>query len=1006
MERKSFTPSTTLSRMASVVLLVLLVSTGVQPLAAQRLDPGGASIAPGQESAPGQEFAPGQLLVRFRTSVPGQRADEMLAAQGVSRLRRIQALDVDVLHLPPGLPVEQAVAVFGRMPEVEFAEPNYILRVAASPEAEVEDEWGLQMIQAPAAWDLIETRTPVLLAVVDTGVDRTHSDLADNIWTNPGEVPGNGLDDDGNGYVDDTWGWDFYNGDNDPVDDFMHGTAVSSLAAGVRDGAGVAGVCPWCQVVAVKVLGSAGSGTLDMVAQGIVYAADLGARVINLSLGAAAGSSTLENAVDDAWSKGALVVAAAGNDGAEILFYPAAYANAMAIAATDDQDRRACLSNYGEGFISVAAPGEAIQTAIPNQGYGTYSGTSLSAPHVSGLAGLLFSHEPTLSHADARARIESTAEDLGPVGIDAFFGTGRINAYRAVTGDSTPTTPPPGLYTYDLSATGYANARKLARDPAGTLHWVWHSREGGQYRVLYATSDDGGANWTEPEVVFSSSDETYHPALALGEDKVYVAFPSTHDSATYRTFFTWKPLSGGSWQPSPFPLMGGAYDAVRPALYVDDSGVLHVVASSLDNAPYIYYASSSQGGAPGSWSPVRQIDVGYASRYASLHASGGRVYVAGRTVEFTFYGLLPRYRLFTVRSTDGGGTWGDLTELEVYDGWLSGEYGVSLAGVGDRVYLGYEHSGGIYFRDSQDGAIWSPPDSLGAGAWPSLTQAPDGQAWILWARDPNLVLRHYTGAAWDPEVTLGEGSYPNLKLGSGGGLVEWVATQGGCAPVRRIYGSRVVGANEPPVASFGYTCTALSCTFDAANSDDPDGTLTSYHWDFGDDHTGSGVTTSHTYGAAGTYTVVLTVTDNGGATDTDSQDVSVEPGAMHVGDLDGDDTRVSDEWDARVTVTIHDESEELVPGATVYGTWSGGITGGGTCITVASGQCQIVRTGILAEITSVVFTVDSVSHATLPYDPAANHDPDGDSNGASITVYLDPSTKYMVYLPSVVRSAP
>jgi hypothetical protein len=314
----------------------------------------------------------------------------------------------------------------------------------------------------------------------------------------------------------------------------------------------------------------------------------------------------------------------------------------MAVAATNEQDRRACLSNYGEGFITVAAPGEAIETAIPNQGYGTYSGTSLAAPHVSGLAGLLFSHEPSLSHADARTRIESTTDDLGPMGTDAYYGTGRINAYRAVMGDTTPTTPPAGLYTDDLTTTGYASARKLARDPTGILHWVWHSREGGQYQVQYATSSDGGANWSAPEVVFASGDETYHPALALGEDRVYVVFPSKDDSVAYRTLFTWKPLSGGSWPSSPLPLMGGAYDAVRPDLYVDELGVLHVVASSLDNAPYVYYRASSQGGAAGSWSPVRQIDVGYDSRYADVHASGDRVYVAGRTVEFTFAGLLPR----------------------------------------------------------------------------------------------------------------------------------------------------------------------------------------------------------------------------------------------------------------------------------------------------------------------------------------------------------------------------
>jgi PKD repeat protein len=213
-----------------------------------------------------------------------------------------------------------------------------------------------------------------------------------------------------------------------------------------------------------------------------------------------------------------------------------------------------------------------------------------------------------------------------------------------------------------------------------------------------------------------------------------------------------------------------------------------------------------------------------------------------------------------------------------------------------------------------------------------------------------------------------------------------------------------VDANSPPVAAFSYECEGLTCAFDASNSDDPDGTLTGYQWDFGDDSTGSGVTASHTYALSGTYTVALTVTDSGGASGTSSQAVSIEPGAMHVGDLDGDPTEGNDQWDARVTVTIHGGDEELVPGATVHGTWSGDVSGSGTCTTDISGQCQLARTGILAEVGSVVLTVEGVSHATLSYDPAANHDPDGDSNGTSITIHAP--TKHELYLPMVVRGAP
>jgi PKD repeat protein len=251
---------------------------------------------------------------------------------------------------------------------------------------------------------------------------------------------------------------------------------------------------------------------------------------------------------------------------------------------------------------------------------------------------------------------------------------------------------------------------------------------------------------------------------------------------------------------------------------------------------------------------------------------------------------------------------------------------------------------------------------------------------------------------------LGEGSFPNLKPDASSDLVEWVATQGGCAPLIRAYGSRPVDANSPPVAAFSYECEGLTCAFDATNSDDPDGTLTGYQWDFGDDSTGSGVTASHTYALSGTYTVALTVTDNGGASGTSSQAVSIELGTMHVGDLDGDLAKGNDQWDARVTVTIHDGDEELVPGATVHGTWSGDVAGSSTCTTDASGQCQLARTGILAGVGSVVLTVEGVSHATLSYDPAANHDPDGDSNGTSISIHSP--IKHELYLPVVVRGAP
>jgi subtilisin family serine protease len=1064
----------TLARLFSLCLCVAFVAAalpgGGRPAEAQQIP-----STPASPSA-AELYAPDQLLLRFRPGVSGQRADQILAERGLSRMHRIKALRVDVLRLPPGLSVERAVAIFSRHPEVEFAEPNYVLQAL-----EISDQWGLEKVKAEEAWSWLGTGLPpVLLATVDTGIDRNHTDLSANMWTNPGEIADNGLDDDGNGYVDDTWGWDFVNGDNDPMDDMMHGTAVSSVSAGVLDGSGVSGICPWCQLMSVKVLNAQGSGLLATVAQGIVYAAGNGARVINLSLGAIAGATTLEDAVNYAWGQGVLVVAAAGNNGLQQLFYPAAYEHAMAVGSTNADDYRSCFSNYSANFISVTAPGEAILAAVPDQGYGTYSGTSLATPHVTGLAGLLLSQDPDRTADEVRSLIEQTAVDLGPVGLDGYFGWGRIDALRAVSGDTSPTTPPQALYTDDPTATGYAHARKLARDRFGTLHWVWHDQGDGQYKVLYATSSDDGKTWTSPEVVFSSPAETYHPALAVDDAHVYVAFPTMQGLSAYGVLFATKDLAGGTWAVSPSPILGGTYDAVRPDLHVDAAtGDLHLVASSLDNARNVYHTWSDDGGAH--WQPVNSIPLFFKSRYADVYAYDGQITVALRTVEFVL-GLIPRFHLRTFRSSDGGLSWQGSIDLATHYGIAAGEYGASLAGQGSQLTLAYEHAGSIYVARSSDGLNWSDPaDVLGTGAWPTLSQAADGQAWVLWDRSSNIVERHYTGSAWEAETVLGPGTYPNLKAGISGNVLEWVATR--CsAPYCIAYASQSLGGNRPPVAGdvsktidedpaapdtwtpvvddpdgdlltcaieaapahgtasvaedcgsgtyqpeadyngddsftyrtcdpgglcdtgtvsyeilpvndgpvphFIFLCIVLNCDFDASGSYDPDGTIVAYDWEFGDGNTASGAAASHSYDAAGTYSVVLTVADNEDATDTESRDVTVSgPATVHVGDLDGSSADAPRaRWEATVTITVHGSDEAPVSGALVEGSWSDGATGGASCTTGDDGQCSVSKGNLKSNVASVAFTVSNVTSDVGAYVAGDNHDPDGDSDGTTLTV--------------------
>jgi len=190
--------------------------------------------------------------------------------------------------------------------------------------------------------------------------------------------------------------------------------------------------------------------------------------------------------------------------------------------------------------------------------------------------------------------------------------------------------------------------------------------------------------------------------------------------------------------------------------------------------------------------------------------------------------------------------------------------------------------------------------------------------------------------------------------------------------------------NAQPIASFTSACSGLACSFDGSSSSDPDGAITSYTWAFGDGTTGAGATVNHTYAAASTYTVTLTVTDNGGATGAQSKSVTVTQALMHVGDLDGSIMNQGSTWTAIATITLHDSNHSPVANATASGSWSNGGTG--SCTTSASGRCSMSQSGILKKTASVTFTVGNVTHATLTYKPADNHDPDGDSTGTSLTV--------------------
>jgi subtilisin family serine protease len=278
------------------------------------------------------------------------------------------------------------------------------------PDYVVGFQWGLEMVRAPAAW-YVSTGYAVTVAVVDTGVDLAHPDLVDSLVA----------------------GWDIVGDDASPTDGHGHGTHVAGIVGAATNNAlGVAGMGWGTKVMPVRVLDDRGEGDVWSVAQGIRYAVDHGARVINLSLGGDSGGESLADAIVYAQDRGAIVIAAAGNQNTSAPFYPAAYEGVIGVSATNASDEKASFSNYG-AYVDVAAPGDSIYSTLRRPaGYGYMSGTSMAAPMVSGLAALLWTHHPEASAAQIVAAIKDGAADLGSEGWDPIYGWGRISAANSI----------------------------------------------------------------------------------------------------------------------------------------------------------------------------------------------------------------------------------------------------------------------------------------------------------------------------------------------------------------------------------------------------------------------------------------------------------------------------------------------------------------------------------------------------------------------------------------------
>ncbi len=389
---------------------------------------------------PADEYAADRVLVKFRSTVSTLSVGSILTAYGSPDFQAVADIGVFKVRIPAGTSIPSFLYALQNNPDVGYAEPDFRTRLQATPNDEFfwrqyalkntgqgsalpgsPDAVAGADIKATAAWDMTTGLADVIIAILDTGVDLNHPDIKNKLVSS---------------------GRDFINDDYDATDDNWHGTHVAGIAGAETDnGQGIAGVAWNSKILPVKILDQDGSGYYSQLIDGIVWAADQNAKVINLSLGGDSPSNALMEAVQYAHDKGVVVVAAAGNDGT-FVSYPGAYDDfCLAVAATDYQDKHASWSNPGIQ-VDIAAPGDSILSLVPTWLFGTTaqpyafaSGTSMATPHVAGFAALIRSLKPWLSVDDVMNVIRYSADDVNSAtlaGKDNEIGYGRINTGRAL----------------------------------------------------------------------------------------------------------------------------------------------------------------------------------------------------------------------------------------------------------------------------------------------------------------------------------------------------------------------------------------------------------------------------------------------------------------------------------------------------------------------------------------------------------------------------------------------
>ncbi|MBN1636966.1 MAG: peptidase S8 [Deltaproteobacteria bacterium] len=412
----------------TVVFLASLIILEPYPVSAQKMPPPGTGFT--------KNFKAGQILVKFKDGFSDSTSDStintLLSRIQAKKIRHLLLRNVKLLQVPEGRELD-ILEQLNKEAFIDYAELNYIFQAfdTVPNDPKFYRQWGHTKIQSTSAWDISKGNNSISIAIIDSGIDETHPDLAGKIVA----------------------GYDFVDDDTNPHDEHGHGTHVSGIAAAqTNNSVGIAGAAWQTMIMPLRVLDEHGDGSNSDISDAIVWAYQHGAKIINMSLGGSTFSQTMLDAVNSAHDAGALIVAAMGNDTTSTPAYPAAYNNVMAVSATGPSDVKANYTNFGD-HCDISAPGGemsyyhdpgGIYSTMPtypvydttslwfDNNYDYDRGTSMAAPFVSGLASLVWALDPTMTQDDVQSAIEDNADDLGSLGWDQYYGHGRINAYKTL----------------------------------------------------------------------------------------------------------------------------------------------------------------------------------------------------------------------------------------------------------------------------------------------------------------------------------------------------------------------------------------------------------------------------------------------------------------------------------------------------------------------------------------------------------------------------------------------